>query len=191
MIRDLRTKRFLIFSLLLLIPLLAHSAPEWQIIPSESQLTFTGIQNDAPVSGEFKKFTGKILFDPNNLKNSYVDIVVDINSLSVSYAQIKDTLLTPAWLNAKRFPKAEFKSNLIKKTGEKTYLTKGTLTIRDKTVPVALTFAAEQVNANKIIVTGNTMIKRTQFDIGQGEWASTNEIKDDVTIHYKIVAVKR
>ena len=65
------------------------------------------------------------------------------------------------------------------------------MTIRDKTVPVVLTFTGEQPNPNKGIVAGSTQIKRTMFGVGQGDWAGTNEIKDDVTVNFKIVATKK
>jgi len=177
---------------LLIMPLVAKaSPPSWQIEPAASQLTFTATQNGAPVSGEFKNFAGTILFDPNDLKNSSIDIVVDINSINASYAEIKTTLMTSDWFNVKLFPKAEFKSTQIDKTGEKAYQAKGTLTIRDKAEPVVLMFTLEQPNPNKSNVVGNTVIKRTQFGVGQGEWAGTNQIKDDVTINFKVVADKK
>ncbi|MFA5959591.1 MAG: YceI family protein [Tatlockia sp.] len=183
---------FLTANVLALVPISAQSAvPEWQIIPAESQLTFTGTQNGAPVSGEFKQFTGSIFVDPNDLKSSHIDIVVDINSLSASYADLKTTLASPDWFNVKLFPKAEYKSTQFVKTGEKTYQAIGTLTLRDKSEPVTLTFTAEQLAPNKGMVVGSTVIKRTLFGVGQGEWASTNQIKDEVTVSFKVMGVKK
>ncbi|HAU0201934.1 TPA: YceI family protein [Legionella pneumophila] len=175
-----------------IMPLLANaSVPSWEIVPAESQLTFTATQNGAPVKGEFKTFTGTILVDPNDLKNSSIDIIVDINSLTASYAELKTTLVTSDWFDAKLFPKAEFKSTQIEKTGDKSYQAKGTLTIRDKSQHIVLTFTGDEPNPSKGMVVGSTVIKRTQFGVGQGEWSSTNEIKDDVTVNFKVVANKK
>ncbi|ERH41466.1 hypothetical protein N751_17020 [Legionella pneumophila str. Leg01/11] len=185
-------KLSVVSGLLVLTPLVTEAAvPQWQIIPEESQLTFTATQNGAPVSGQFKTFTGDIRVDPNDLKNSSIDIIVDINSINASYSELKDTLITPDWFNVKMFPKAEFKSNQIEKTGDKSYQARGTLTIRDKSEPVTLTFTSEQPDANKGIVVGTTTIKRTQFGVGQGDWSSTKEIKDEVTINFKVVGEKK
>ncbi|CEG58318.1 YceI family protein [Legionella fallonii] len=187
-----RIKRTVASGFLVLTPLLSEAAvPQWQIVPNESQLTFTATQNGAPVTGQFKTFTGDIRVDPNDLKNSSIDIIVDINSISASYSELKDTLINPEWFNVKMFPKAEFKSNQIEKTGDKSYQAKGTLTIRDKSEPVTLIFTSEQPDANKGIVVGTTTVKRTQFGVGQGQWSSTKEIKDDVTINFKVVGVKK
>ena len=163
----------------------------WQIVPNESELTFTGTQNGAPVTGSFKQFTGTILFDPNDLKNSSIDIVVDINSVITSYAELKDTLLTSDWFNAKNFPKAEFKSTQIDKLNDKEFEAKGILTIRDKSQPVVLTFTESEPGPNKAVASGSTSIKRTAFGVGQGEWAGTDQVKDDVKINFKVIATKK
>jgi len=180
----------LVISFNLCPPVMAVSVPQWQIIPTESQLMFTATQNGAPVTGEFKLFTGTLLVDPNDLKSSSIDIIVDINSLSVSYAELKTTLISSDWFNTKLFSQAEFKSSHIEKTGEKSYQAKGMLTIRDKSQPVILNFSAELPNPDKGIVTGDAVIKRTLFGVGQGEWGSTDEIKDEVTVHFKVVGIK-
>lgn len=167
------------------------SPPQWDIIPEESRLTFTATQNGAPVTGEFKQFTGTLLVDPNDLTHSSIDIVVDIHSLSASYGLLKDTLLTSDWLNAEQFPKAEYKATHFKKTGDNSYQADGILTIRKYSEPVTLTFTVEQPSPNKGIVTGSTTIKRSIFGVGQGEWASTEEVQDEVTVQFKVVATKK
>jgi polyisoprenoid-binding protein YceI len=167
------------------------TAPQWTMIPGDSKLTFTATQNGAPVSGEFNSFTAAINADPVDLKSSMIDIVVDMNSITASYPELKDTLISSDWFNVKMFPKAEFKATNFKKTADNNYQAMGTLTIRDKLVPVTLTFTADLVDPKKGLVTGSTTIKRTAFGVGQGDWASTDEIKDDVTVNFKITATKQ
>lgn len=187
-----RLSKWSLFLLFMVTPLIASAlAPQWQMVPAESQLTFTATQNGAPVTGQFKTFEATIFFDLKTLKDSSIDIVVDINSLSVSYAELKTTLLTPDWFNTKLFPKAEFKATQFKKSENNTYEAMGTLTIRDRSVPTTLTFTANEMSPNKATVNGSTLIKRSAFGVGQGEWASTKEIKDDVTVHFNVVAVKK
>ena len=186
------SKKWIFTLIASLIPMICLAeATSWEIIPKESSLSFTATQNDAPVTGEFKTFSGKILVDPQNYKNSSIDIIVDISSLSASYSELVSTLVTPDWFNAKLFPKAEFKATEFEKTGDKTYQAKGTLRIRDKSAPVVLTFTAEQPSPEKGIVKGSTVIKRTAFGVGQGDWADTNSVKDDVKINFTVTAVKK
>lgn len=183
---------WLIFCLLAWAPLMLRaSPPQWEILPSESQLTFTGTQNGASVSGEFKSFSGDIFVDPKDLSHSSIVIMIDINSLSASYADLKKTLMTSDWFNPELFPKATFKATQFKQTGKNTFEAIGTLTIRDKSAPVTLNFSAEERAPNKGVVLGSTVIKRNTFGVGQGEWASTDEIKDDVTVKFKVVATRK
>ncbi len=183
------TNKWLVSVLLAFMPIFTSAAvPEWQIIPAKSSLLFTATQNGAPVSGQFKTYTGAISFDPNDLKNNKADIVIDISSLTASYADLTATLMTPDWFNTKVFPKAEFKSTEFSKVGDKTYQATGTLTLRAKTAPVTLTFTAVETSKDMILVEGSTMLKRSTFGIGQGEWSSTKEIKDDVNVIFKLIA---
>lgn len=180
----------LLFALLLLPIMVFAAAPAWNIVPNESSISFTATQNGAPVTGQFKKFTGEVNFDPAQLKEDKVKIIVDMNSVAVSYAQITDTLKTPDWFNVKVFPQAIFKTNKFTKTGDKTYQADGTLTIRDKTIPIKLDFTLEEYAKDKARVKGSTVLKRTQFGIGQGEWAKTDNVKDDVKVEFTLVANK-
>lgn len=178
---------------LFLLPILASLAavPAWQIIPNESSLTFTATQNGAPVTGEFKDFTGDIQFDHNDLSKSNVKITVNIASVSTSYGEIATTLVTPDWFDAKLFPQAVFTAQQFKKTGDKTYQANGELTLRNKTLPITVTFTEEEYSDTKARMKGSTTLKRTAFGIGQGDWAKTDEVKDDVQINFILSAKKK
>lgn len=184
--------RLFLSIILLLIPLKSIAVvPSWEIVQNKSSLAFTGTQNGAPVSGEFKRFTGEIHFDPEQLNASSVKIVVDVGSIADPYNQLVDTLKDTDWFNTKVFPQAVFKSNHFIKKGDKLYQADGTLTIRNKTLPVTLDFTQEEYTPNKARIKGSTTIKRTAFGVGQGEWADTKTIKDDVRIQFSITAVKK
>jgi len=184
--------KWLVSALISLTPFVTHAAiPEWQIIPDQSSLSFTATQNGAPVTGQFKTYTSTISFDPADLKNSKADVVVDIGSISASYADLTATLITPDWFNAKAFPKAEFKATAFSQGPDKSFQAVGTLTIRDKTAPVTLTFTTTNPTSDTINVRGSTLIKRSTFGVGQGEWASTKEVKDEVKVDFKLVAKKK
>lgn len=191
MIQSWFLKTLRIFFLFLL-PIIAHAAiPVWQIIPNASSLTFTGTQNGAPVSGKFTQFSGDIKFDTNALTQSSVTIIVETGSISASYKDLVDTLKTADWFNVKLFPQAIFKASQFKKINDKTYEAKGDLTIRDKTLPITITFNVVEMSDTKAKVTGSTMVKRNAFGVGQGEWSSTDEVKDDVKINFTLSVVKK
>jgi polyisoprenoid-binding protein YceI len=166
------------------------SAAVWQMIPDKSTLSFTATQNNAPVKGEFKKFTADINFDLQQLNTSKVKIVIDVGSMTNSYNQLSDTLKGADWFNVKVYPQAIFNSTNFKKTGDKTYQADGTLTIRDKTLPVLLNFTVDEDTPTEGRISGNTTIKRTAFGVGQGDWTDTSAIKDEVKIEFAVTAHK-
>jgi len=171
------------------LPVLAFAAiPTWKVIPDQSSIKFTATQNNAPVSGTFKTFSADIHFDPEQLNGSSVKVTVDMDSMVTAYADVAATLKTPEWFDVKQFPHAVFQATQFKKIGEKTYQAEGTLTIRDKTLPVVLPFTLESFSKTSATVIGNMILKRTQFNVGSGEWAKTTEIKDDVKVEFKVVA---
>lgn len=180
---------FLLFSMFITTVTFA-AAPVWKVVPARSSLTFVGTQNGAPAKGEFKKFTCDIQFDLNNLKDSKVKVVVDMSSISTSYADLAATLKAPDWFNMATFPQAVFESTEIVKSGNDQYQARGNLTIRDKTIPVTLNFTATQPTQNSGSVTGYTIIKRTAFGVGGREWASVDEVKDEVRVDFVVSATK-
>ncbi|MFU8797461.1 MAG: YceI family protein [Gammaproteobacteria bacterium] len=167
----------------------APPLPSWQIVSKDSILAFTATQNDAPVSGTFKKFAGDIHFDPLNLKDSKVRMVVDIASLTTAYGEVADILKTADWFEAKLFPQAIFIAQHFIQTGDKTYQAKGDLFIKGKNLPVTLTFTLEEYTLKKTRVKGSTTLKRTLFGIGKGDWSKTDEIRDDVQVNFNLTAV--
>ena len=181
---------------LLLLPLALTSsayasAPSWQISPKASSLTFIATQNGAPVNGTFSDFTGEIHFDPKQLKDSDIKIVVNLNAISGPYDELSDTLKSADWFNVAAYPKAIYQSKEITQTGDKTYQAKGTLTLRDKTLPVVIQFKQAVYSATMATMEGTTIIKRTQFGVGQGEWADTKTVADEVQLKFTVMAVRK
>lgn len=169
----------------------AAAVPAWNIVPNDSTINFTATQNNSPVSGNFKKFTGDINFDPAQLSASNVTITVDLASVNTSYGEVADTLKTADWFDSKNFPQATFKATKFTKTGANTYQADGALTIRNKTVPVSLAFTVDQFTAANFHLKGNTVLKRTDFGVGQGDWAKTDTVKDEVQVNFTLSATKK
>lgn len=169
----------------------AGSLPQWEIIPAESNISFTGTQNNAPVTGAFKSFRGTIQVDPAKPESASLDFIINMDSLSVSYADLANILITPEWFDVKAFPTAEFKSNKINKIDEQNYTAEGILTIKNKSQPVVLKFTAVESPKDHGVVEGSTLIKRSAFGVGVGEWASTDAVKDEVTVNFKVAASRK
>jgi polyisoprenoid-binding protein YceI len=185
-------RKIIITFIFILIPTFANAdVTAWQIVPEQSSITFTASQNNAPVTGEFKKFEGNINFDPNQQDKSNVRIIVDVASITTADPDISNTLKTADWFNAKIFPQAIFSATHFVKTGNNTYQADGTLSIRDKSLPVKLFFVLDQYSdTNAAVAKGMVVLKRNDFGVGQGDWVNTDVVKNDVQVNFKITAKK-
>ena len=168
-----------------------NAAPAWKIDQDKSSISFSAIQNDSPITGQFKTFTSEIHFDPSELNTSYVKMTISTGSVSTSYKEVEDTLKTADWFNIKIFPNAVFTANKFVKTADKSFKAVGTLTLRNKTLPIILSFILEDYTKTNARVKGTTLLKRTAFGVGQGEWSKTDNVHDDVQVSFTIVATRK
>lgn len=191
MMKDFVTHSVLLVAILFTMITAKAEVPHWNIIENQSTLSFTATQNNAPITGSFKNFMGNIQFSPEQLDQSKVRIEIDINSLSTTDKEVINTLKTADWFNVEVFPKAIFTADTFTKTPDGKYQANGNLTIRDKILPVILQFTLKESAANQMTAKGSTTIRRTAFHVGQGDWSSTKEIKDEVKVEFILVAIKQ
>jgi polyisoprenoid-binding protein YceI len=85
-----------------------------------------------------------------------------------------------------KFPQATFQSSAIKAAGPGKFEVSGKLSIKgamqDVVVPVQVTQAGTVSTAS-----GSFVIKRLDFKIGDGEWADTSMLANDVAVKFKLV----
>lgn len=162
----------------------------WILYQQGSKIEFTATQGASNISGSFSKFDGQIVFDPNKLETSKVTIDINTSSVSTSVADAISTLQNADWLYYTRFPHATFTSQQFAKTGEKTYIAKGKLTLKGKTLPIDLNFSLDSYSDANATVTGYTTIKRSDFNIGDKDITKANGVKDEVKVKFTIAAYK-
>lgn len=163
---------------------LSHAADQ-TLVPAQSEITFVAKQLGVPLNGRFKRFTAQSAFDPKSPQTSKIAFQVDLGSATVS-ADADPELSKPEWFNTAKFPKATFQSGVIKALGGGKFEVAGKLSIkgtaRDLVVPVALS----QANGLST-VTGGFALKRLDFKVGDGDWADTSVVANDVQVKFKIV----
>jgi len=155
-----------------------------KLVPAQSELTFVAKQMGVPITGHFKKFDAQISFDAAKLASSKVSFSVDMGSGTLGSAEMDSELPKAPWFNAPKFPLATFSSSVFKALGSGKYEVAGKLSIKgqalDVTVPLAMTQSADVT-----VAAGVLPIKRLAFKIGDGEWADTSMVADDVQVKFK------
>jgi polyisoprenoid-binding protein YceI len=149
--------------------------------PDKSDLSFTFKQMGVPVDGKFKKFEAQLDFDAKKPEAGKIAFTVDLGSVSLGDASFDAELAKAPWFDTKRNGRATFVSTGIKPTGAGKYDVAGKLTIkgavRDVVVPITL---------NNGVASGSLPIKRLDFKIGDGEWADTSMVANDVTVKFRL-----
>jgi polyisoprenoid-binding protein YceI len=89
------------------------------------------------------------------------------------------------WFNAAKFPQASFQSTAIKGLGAGKFEVAGKLSIKGSTQDLVVPVTLTQTNGTST-ATGAFTIKRLDFKIGEGEWADTSMVANDVQVKFKL-----
>ena len=176
--------RTLLASSLLLIGSQAFAAQT--IVPQKSQLNFAFSQMNTPVDGSFKNFTAKVNFDPAKPATAKAEIIVDLASIDVGGPDGNNEAKKKAWFDIANTPKATFVATSVKALGAGKFETKGKLTMKGLTRDVVGTMTAKPVG-NDLLLEGSVPLLRLQYKIGDGAWADTGTVADEVTVKYKLL----
>ncbi|NJO38387.1 MAG: YceI family protein [Rhizobiales bacterium] len=146
------------------------------------------------MTGGFGAFDAEIVFDPDDLDASRIAVDIDVTSIATGHSDRDKTLNSPSFFDTAKWPSAAFKSRTITATGDGTYEAAGQLTMRDVTREVVLPFSLvieddpDDPNAMLAHARGELPIQRLDYGIGQGDWASTATVADEVVITIDIRA---
>ena len=160
------------------------ASAQQKLLPAQSELSFVAKQMGVPVSGHFKKFDAQVNFDAAKLATSKVTFTVDMGSATMGSAEADSELPKAPWFNAPKFPQATFTSSAFKPLGAGKYELTGKLSIKGQTRDVVVPLAMTQTGAITV-ATGVLPIKRLAFSIGDGDWADTAMVADEVQVKFK------
>lgn len=159
----------------------------WVVDPADSALRFETRWGDQAIRGRFSTFDADIRFDPENLAKSRVRVGVELASVSTGDAERDGQLPGPDWFAASENPRAIFDAEDFRRTGENRYTARGRLNLRGVSRPVTLRFTL-RIDGDTARATGTTTLDRTAFGVGQGQWASTDQIPAEVKVDFQILA---
>lgn len=174
---------------LMSVVLAAPSAARAEVDLAKSSISAVSKQMNVPVAGVFKKFSAHVSFDPAKPSAAIAQIAVEVGSYDLGDPSYDSQVAGKDWFDARTYPTATFASSAIAAAGGNQYNVTGKLTIKGKsaivTVPVTFT---ERDHTQTL--DGSVPIKRSQFDIGTGEWKDTSIVADEVIIKFHLVAPK-
>jgi len=153
-------------------------------------LTFSATWSGNPIEGRFNRWTADILFSPEALDRSKLTVGVDMASAVTGDAQRDESLPSGDFFDTAEHPKATFTASKFRKTGEGKYVADGTLDLRGVKKPLSLPFSLK-IDGDTATARGVTTLDRTVFGVGQGEWASTDQIAAGVKVSFQLTAKRK
>jgi len=175
----------------------APAAPEAELkdpvawaVQKGSSLSFTATWSGEAIQGQFKTWSADILFSPQALDRSKVTVAIDMASAGTGDAQRDESLPSGDFFDTAEHPKATFTATKFRKTGEDKYVADGTLDLRGVKKPLSLPFTLK-IDGDTATAHGVTTLDRTTFGVGQGEWASTDQIAASVKVSFQLTARKK
>jgi polyisoprenoid-binding protein YceI len=170
-----------------LAPAVLAAPATYRLDPAKSTLSFGFTQAGARNKGRFDKFDVNFVVDAAQSQATRLDVAVQVGSLDTADKDRDTTLRSADLFNAAKFPQAHFSATAFTHTDATHYEAVGKLTIRDVTrdLRVPFTFAPE-AGSSAGNMTGQVVIKRLEFGVGQGEWKSTEWVGDEVAIAFTL-----
>ena len=163
----------------------ALAALAQQVLPAQSEISFVSKQMGVPVQGRFKLWTAQIAFDPKKPEAGKISFTIQTGSASFGSAETDAEVPKAPWFNVAKFPQASFQSSTIKALGGGKFEVHGALLIKGASQPVVVPVTLSQAGGAST-ASGSFVIKRLDFMIGDGEWADTSMVANDVQVKFKL-----
>jgi polyisoprenoid-binding protein YceI len=172
-----------LFALTLALPL-AHGQG---VVAAKSEIGFTIKQMGVKFDGRFRKWTADVVFQPTALATSKAVLDIDLGSIDLASDESEAEAKGPLWFNTAKFPVAHFVSSAIRDVGTNRYEVTGKLTLKgvthDCVVPITV---ATDAGGNRV-AQGAFSIPRLDYRIGEGEWADTGIVDNDIVVRVRMM----
>jgi polyisoprenoid-binding protein YceI len=148
-------------------------------------ILFTATQSDVSVEGEFKLFTADIEFDPGKPDAGRVTLVIDVGSVTTGNSEADSLLKEHDFLDVKRFPRATFTARAVGAVGPGQFQARGDFNLKGLNREVVIPFTARP-EAGGLLIEGGFPISRRAYNVGEGQWADTGTLADQVQIRFSL-----
>ena len=157
------------------------------VLIDRSEIRFVSKQMGANVEGRFRKWKANVDFRPNDLAKSKANVEIELASIDLASEETEAEARRPTWFDTTRFPVATFTSTGMKSLGGDRYQITGTLAIKGIAKEVVIPVALGKDASGNGVAEGQFTLKRLGFRIGEGMWADTEAVADDVVVRIRMV----
>lgn len=173
---------------------LTAQAATWVLDKGESVVTFQYSYEKTPYQGEFQNVEAVFDIDPLKPSSCKFTVTIPIADIKVDSAEVLDYLLDLEMFDVDQWPTASFTAEKCRLDSMNSFTADGTLTIRDQTHPLSFPFKLDMTTVDGSMafhLTSEVTIQRLDYGVGQGYWANTATIPNDVVVGVDVYAVQQ
>ncbi|MCB5364928.1 YceI family protein [Pusillimonas sp. CC-YST705] len=165
----------------------ATAATYTSIDGQSSKIGFGYSQMNVKMDGSFAELKAPTFsFDPANPEAAQVTLEVVLASVDAGYDEATEELAKDEWLALGAHPLATFTSTKVEALGDNRFQVTGNLTIKGITQPVTAPFTFKEDDKGGVFE-GAFSFKRSDFNVGEGQWKDTSIVADDIQITFSVV----
>jgi len=150
-----------------------------------SSLIFASRYQGEVFTGQFAKFSTRLSFDPQQLADARLDVVIALASASSANDDRDAALQSADFFDTAKFPQAHYRASKFRHLGGNRYAADGSLSLRGVSQPVTLTFT--WTPGAQPLLSGKATVQRLDFGVGAGDWADLELIPNGVAISTKVL----
>ncbi|ESQ89258.1 hypothetical protein ABAC460_13250 [Asticcacaulis sp. AC460] len=159
----------------------------WTLQKTGTSLGWSTTFQGETIDGAFDRFSADIAFDPDRLEASRVTVRIDLASSRSGDADRDTTVQGGQFFATEQFPQAVFDAKRFTAIGNGRYIAHGKLTLHGVTRAVDLPFTLS-IKGDRATVSGETVVDRTVFGVGSGEFTGTDMVPAKVKVVVRLNA---
>lgn len=161
--------------------------PNWTVDYDASSIAFSGTHDGKAYTGRFGNWDAAIRFDPDQPSDTEVTVTVSTASATANQKLYTDSLKSPEWFNVSAFPTATVEILDVSRTGDGTFTSTASLTLKDLTVEADFPFSLD-IDGDTASMTGQAIFTRTSLNLGQSSDPGADWVSEDVTVDVVVQA---
>ncbi len=159
-------------------------AEDWESDSSSGPLEFSATQAGARFTGRFSRYQVALSFDAAAPARGRLLVTVATSSVDTQDTDRDGILKSPDFFWSERHAEAVYRAKGFERDGAG-WRARGTLSLRGASQPVLVHFIAAP-GKDRLAMKGRAELRRLAFGVGQGDWASTEWIGDEVAIDFDL-----
>jgi polyisoprenoid-binding protein YceI len=165
----------------------AGGASAQGVLVDRSEIRFVAKAMGAGVDGRFRKWKAAMDFRPKELAKSKADFEIELASIDLASAESESEVTRPLWFDTAKYPVAGFVSTGIRDLGGDRYEIAGTLTIKGTSRSIVVPVTLSRDGGGNSVAEGRFTVRRLDFKVGEGLWADTDVVANEVLVRFRIV----